>query len=96
VVLMGNPAGDMPLSQDDYWAILRKELTVRGTWNSVYGDTDRNEWTLALNAMASGKLDVRPLITHRVSLEGLPDALLMLRDREEFACKVMCVDTLKG
>jgi len=91
VVLMGNPAGDMTLSQQGYWAVLRKELTVRGTWNSSYCALPRNEWRLAVDAMAAGRLEVAPLITHRVDLEGLGDALAMMRARKEFANKVMCV-----
>ena len=34
VVSMGNPAGDMTLTQKGYWEILRKQLTLKGTWNS--------------------------------------------------------------
>ena len=92
VVLMGNPLGEMKLSQKAYWAILRKELRVTGTWNSVYSDLPRNEWRLALDTMASGKLNVKPFITHRVSLEGLYDAMVAIRDRTEFANKVMYVN----
>lgn len=91
VVLMGNPAGDMRLSQQGYWAILRKELTVRGTWNSRYGVPPKDEWALAMDAIASGRLEVKPLITHRVPLEDLEDALVMMRDRGEFFNKVMYV-----
>jgi len=91
VVLMGNPAGDMRLSQEAYWAILRRELKVCGTWNSSYTGLPRNEWQLALDHMASGQLPVKPLITQRVSLEDLGDALVMMRDRTEFATKVMCI-----
>lgn len=90
VVLMGNPLGDMKLSQNAYWAILRKQLTVRGTWNSAYSDMPLNEWRLSLDAMAGAKLNLKPLITHRVGLNGLPDALAAIRDRTEFSCKVMC------
>lgn len=92
VVLMGNPAGDMKLSQQSYWAILRKELRVFGTWNSSYSELPRNEWRLALDAMASGMLNVKPLITHRVGLDALWDALVMMRDRTEFSNKVMVVN----
>jgi L-iditol 2-dehydrogenase len=97
VVLMGNPAGEMKLSQEGYWAILRKELKVFGTWNSVYGVPPRDEWRLALDFMATGRLDLKPLITHRVALEGLLDALVLVRDRLAFSNKVMYVDpTTKG
>jgi L-iditol 2-dehydrogenase len=93
VVLMGNPAGDMTLSQDGYWAILRKELRVAGTWNSTYGVLPRDEWRLALDFMATGRLDLKPLITHRVDLDSLPETLAMVRDKREFANKVMYVDS---
>jgi L-iditol 2-dehydrogenase len=92
VVLMGNPSGDMHLSQKAYWAILRKQLTLFGTWNSTYSDLPRNEWKLALDAMASGTLKVKPLVTHRVGLDGLWDALVMMRDGTEFSNKVMCLN----
>jgi len=92
VVLLGNPTGEMRLSQNAYWAILRKELSVRGTWNSVFGRIPQNEWTTALDAMGSGRIDVKPLITQRVTLEGLGDALAMVRDRTAFSIKVMCIN----
>lgn len=91
VVLMGNPAGPMTLSQQAYGAILRRELTVLGTWNSVFNDSPRNEWRLALDAMAAGRLNPEPLITHRVGLDGVYDALVMMRDRTAFSNKVICV-----
>ena len=37
VVCIGNLLGGISLSQDDYWKILRKELTMAGTWNSSFG-----------------------------------------------------------
>jgi L-iditol 2-dehydrogenase len=89
VVLMGNPAGEMKLSQAGYWEILRKQLTISGTWNSFYAPIPKNEWKLALQYMATGQLPVRQLITHRIPIEGLREALVMMRDRSEFACKVM-------
>lgn len=92
VVLMGNPTGSMTLSQEAYWAVLRKELQVTGTWNSAYAEVPRNEWRMALEYMEQGRIEVRRLITHRPRLETLPDHLVMLRDRREFAAKVMLVN----
>ncbi len=92
VVLMGNPAGAMRLSQKAYWAILRNELAVLGTWNSAYGGLPRNEWRLALDAMASGALNVEALVTHRVSLEELPAAMAAMRDRKIAVSKLMVVN----
>lgn len=92
VVLMGNPMGEMKLSQDGYWAMMRKELRVHGTWNSAFADLPRNEWKLALDYMADGRLPVGKLITHRTGLDGLFEHLVMLRDRKAFSNKVMCVN----
>ena len=90
VVLLGNPAGAMALTQQAYWAILRKELRLLGSWNSSYSQL-ANEWRLALEAMASGTLRLAELVTHRTNLSRLPERLHMLRERGEFANKVMLV-----
>lgn len=36
LVLMGNPEGDIQLSQNTYWRILRKQIKIIGSWNSSY------------------------------------------------------------
>lgn len=96
VVAMGNPAGDMKLSQKAYWELLRKQLKICGTWNSSFASLPKNDWKLAINAMAQGRLNVRPFITHRFLLEQCNKALAMMRDRTAFFNKVMflmCGDT---
>jgi len=91
VVAMGNPAGDMKLSQKAYWELLRKQLRIYGTWNSSYVSLPKNDWKLAIDAMAQGKIDVKPFITHRCTLEQCNPAMEMMRDRKEFFNKVMFV-----
>ena len=92
VVLLGNPNGDMKLSQEAYWAILRKELQLVGTWNSAYANIPRNEWEMTVNYMAQGKLDVLPLITHRIGLPELQKHLELMRDRSAFSNKILYVN----
>lgn len=90
VVLMGNPLGDMPLSQHDYWEILRKQLTVYGTWNSSYTQK-KNDWQTALQAMAAGRIDVTKFITHRFPLSEVNRAFELIRDKKEFSNRVMFI-----
>ena len=90
IVLMGNPAGDVNLSQKTYWHILRKELTVLGTWNSSYAERN-NDWKESIKAISEGTLDVKALITHRYPLSECNAAFKMMYDREEFYNKVMLV-----
>ena len=91
VVCMGNPAGDMKLTQKGYWEILRKQLTLKGTWNSSYNDV-HNEWRTALAAIAAHRIDVRPLISHRFPLSEAGKAFGVMRERKEFFNKVMFIN----
>jgi L-iditol 2-dehydrogenase len=88
MVLMGNPSKEVCLSQNTYWHILRKELTVYGTWNSSY-NPKQNDWVESLKAMAEGKIDVKPLITHVFPLAQCNEAFEMMKNRTEFFNKVM-------
>jgi len=88
VVLMGNPSGDIKLSQAAYWHILRKELTLNGTWNSTFNKF-RNEWQVTVDAIASKQLDVEPVISHLFSLEECKNAFDVIAQRKEFVNRVM-------
>lgn len=91
IVAMGNPAGDMKLSQKAYWDLLRKQLKILGTWNSSFTSLPKNDWELAVNTMAQGRINVKPFITHRFSLEQCNEAFVMMKDRTEFFNKVMFI-----
>ncbi|MGE5558445.1 MAG: galactitol-1-phosphate 5-dehydrogenase [Bacillota bacterium] len=91
IVAMGNPAGDMILSQKAYWELLRKQLKIAGTWNSSYVALPKNDWVMALRAMETGRINVKGFITHAVPLEQAGEVLAMMRDRTAFYNKVMFV-----
>lgn len=88
LVLMGNPAGDIPLSQEVYWRILRKQLTLTGTWNSSFWG-EGSDWNTALAALESRRLLVAPLITHTLKPDGLAKGLDVMRNRSEPYCKII-------
>ncbi len=88
VVLLGNPGGDVTLNPVDYQMILRKKLTLRGTWNSVY-KANGDDWVEVLEAISSEKLPIRQLITQVISLDDLPDTIRKIYRSDGFFCKVM-------
>ncbi len=92
VVIMGNPAGDVKLPMATVSQLLRKQLTVRGTWNSSFSALPVNEWQVVLDMLAAGRLSLRPLISHRVSLAGGVDALHMMHEQREFFNRVVITD----
>jgi len=81
VVWMGNPSADVTLPRDLTWRVLRKELTLRGSWNSRYRGRAPSDWTVALQLMADG---LRPtdFVTTTSDLAGLPGLLADLQARK--------------
>ena len=88
VVLLGNPSSDILIGQGDYWMILRKQLTLIGTWNSDFGKR-KNDWKTALLHMESGSIDLSRLITHAFALSDADAAFELARDRNEFFVKIL-------
>lgn len=89
LLLMGNPSGDMHIIQNVYWRILRKQLTVRGTWNSSYDGTNESDWTDAVKALSLGEIKVKTLISHSFKQEDLMKGLDLMKKHYEPYCKVM-------
>ena len=90
VVMLGNPSGDVTVPSALISQLMRREATLHGTWNSHFsasGGTD--DWRDVLSAMAAGDLDLKPLITHRIPLEGAIDVLEGMKDHREFFSKVL-------
>lgn len=90
LVLMGNPDGPHTLSQDSYWRILRKQLTLTGTWNSSYGSSE-SDWTTSAMAIQDARLCTKPIISHVVTLSDLFQVLSVMRDGTDPHCKIIAV-----
>jgi L-iditol 2-dehydrogenase len=91
IVFMGNPIGEMKVSQKAYWEILRKQLMVKGTWNSSFNGQN-NDWEQSIAAMSSGKLNLKPLITHRFDFKDCNIAFNLIREKKELAVKVIFIN----
>ncbi len=92
VIFVGNPHGDFTFPQNTYWQILRKQLKIFGTWNSSYSDTKKSDWNLVVDAAASGKINLKKLITHKFSLENMDKGLDIMKNNTEFFAKIMVVN----
>jgi L-iditol 2-dehydrogenase len=68
----GGAALPLPLA-----TLYHRELTITTTYSSSPGTLARAFWLLA-----SGKVDVEPLMTHRVPLERLGDGVALMQRRE--------------
>lgn len=88
LVAMGNPHGDISLSRDVYWKILRKQLRVVGTWNSSFGHKN-DDWKYIEGLILSGQLNLESLITHRFAMKDLRQGLEMMKSPNRYVNKVM-------
>ena len=87
-MLVGNPEADLSLEKNVYWSILRKQLTVAGSWNSNY-NSRINDWKEALEIFKSGELNLKGLITHTFPLSEKDKAFETVKDGSVFTLKVM-------
>ncbi len=90
VVLLGNPIADVTLPASLISQLMRREVRILGTWNSDYSVSGNDDdWRTVLQAIASGKVDLSPLITHKVSLKDSSEILHRMKDKSEFYAKVL-------
>ncbi len=90
VIALGNPSGDVTIPAPLLSQIMRREVSVVGTWNSDYSAVGNDDdWRTVLEAMASQKLKVAPLITHRVPLDQAIATLESMRSGTMFSSKVL-------
>ncbi|MDR1398025.1 MAG: galactitol-1-phosphate 5-dehydrogenase [Desulfarculales bacterium] len=83
LVLVGNPDVDFNIDQKLYGQILRKQITLQGSWNSSYPA----DWREVRDR--AGKLRLDSFISHRYKFRELDKALAMMRGKKESYRKVI-------
>ncbi|MCC8068938.1 MAG: galactitol-1-phosphate 5-dehydrogenase [Ruminococcus sp.] len=88
VILVGNPTDDLHIEKNAYWSILRKQMTLAGSWNSNF-NSKINDWQDALKIFESGSLNLKGLITHTFPISESEKAFETLKSKDVFTLKVM-------
>ncbi|MGN0385607.1 MAG: galactitol-1-phosphate 5-dehydrogenase [Lachnospiraceae bacterium] len=89
LLLVGNPATDMTLEKTAYWKILRRQITVQGTWNSSFTKEEGDDWHYVLNRLAYGMIHPEEMITHKLLAADMMRGFELMRDKSEDYVKVM-------
>lgn len=89
VILMGNPQGDIFFNQDIYWSILRKQITLIGTWNSSYENVGKSDWYDVCSAIEKKRIEVLPLISHIFNQDELFEGLNLMKEHVQTYCKIL-------
>ncbi len=89
VVFVGTPTGDLTLDPEAFETILRKELTLRGSWMSYSAPFPGTEWTRAPRLLAEAASDPESIVTHEYTLDDVAAGFAVMRARQEQRLKVM-------
>lgn len=60
IIAVGNPSREILIDKNNYSTILRRELSIKGVWNSK-----RDDWFSVIKMIENKDVDVKKLITHR-------------------------------
>lgn len=88
VVFMGNIHGEFKIGEKDFSSLLRRELTIYGTWNSKVVPKGDDDWSTVLKYM-DRELVVAPLISDVVGLDQAPDIFDSILKKKKFHNKVI-------
>jgi L-iditol 2-dehydrogenase len=82
IACVGNPTVDFRLEQKTYWQILRKQITLKGSWNSSYP----SDWQESLQNI--NRLGLDEIITHRFDFKDADKAFDLMHNKTEKYGKV--------
>lgn len=88
VVHIGRSHRDVLLPDAVYSLIFRHELEIYGSVNTSFS-AENNEWETTLHFMAEGRLQVKPLVSHRITLRDVPEMFLKMYRREIYYNKII-------
>ena len=86
---LGIAYSDITLSEKAFENIFRKELTIKGIWNSYSAPFPGKEWTETIRYIKNNRLKLTEMISHRYSLDKTMDAFNMIKNRTEDFNKVL-------
>ncbi|MFP4564304.1 MAG: galactitol-1-phosphate 5-dehydrogenase [Spirochaetia bacterium] len=87
-VFLGNIVGTFSIGEKDFSNILRKEIVIRGTWNSKVTPKGKDDWSTVLEYM-DRELDVASLISHTPPLSEGKEMFQAAVDKSEYVNKVI-------
>lgn len=87
--LVGRPTNGLTISNESYEKILRKQITIKGTWSFEFKNYPHNEWDIALEALKKGEIQVQPIISHRIPLKQVYEGIQIMANKTEDVFKIL-------
>ena len=90
VVHIGRSHKDVLLPDEVYSQIFRKELVIYGSVNSSFAPGN-HEWETVVHFMSNGKLKIKPLISHRMTLDNTAETFQRMYKKEMVYNKIIFI-----
>lgn len=81
IVFLGITHKGLDLTESTMEHIMRGELTIKGSWNSYTPPYPGLAWSATLNFMAKGKIQFKPMVSHKIHIEEVETYLKGMVDR---------------
>ncbi|MDE4542169.1 galactitol-1-phosphate 5-dehydrogenase [Thermoanaerobacterium sp. R66] len=91
VAYLGIAYSDIHLKENSFESIFRKELTLKGFWNSYSAPFPGQEWIKSIKYVENGSINLIPMISHRFKLSQIKEAFDMIAERKEEYNKIMII-----
>lgn len=81
IVWIGNVSDKLNLDVNNIMKIIRKEIQIRGSWNSKFKNKKDDDWIDAIKYLNKG-LNIQDIITHRMELENIPEFIKKINNHK--------------
>lgn len=89
VVFLGISHQGLELSEKEVDQIMRKQLSVKGSWNSFTKPFPGKDWTGAIDLYENHGMTAKDIISHRLSLDEAPEIFEKIAKGGFFFSKIM-------
>lgn len=91
IAYLGIAYSDIHLQEKSFESIFRKELTLKGFWNSYSAPFPGQEWFKSIKYIGNKSIILSPMISHRFKLSQISNAFNMIAERKEEYNKIMII-----
>jgi L-iditol 2-dehydrogenase len=92
-IWVGNTTNNVKIPKSTISSILRKEIKIIGSWNSLYKNNDNDDWIDILKLMKRG-FKPSSFVTHNIPLGKLPISLKKMHEHKKRIKKYVSIKTL--
>lgn len=86
---VGRPVKDLTVQVSTYETILRKQLTIKGTWSFEFKRFPHNAWDISLDALNKGIIQTDAIVSHRFPISKTKEAVDLMAEKKEFFYKIL-------